>query len=374
MRVAIFSDTYKPQVNGVVNTIEMLDKEYRKAGIKTLIISSTGTGHNFRTLTVPFYKEFESAIFPYPKSIRLLKKFKPDIIHSHTQFNMGLAALAAKMILNVPIVTTFHTLIPDYFEHYFFRSRIAKNLLWNYFKNYFKYCDAVTAPSDMMVKDIKKRFNGNVIVIKNGVDTERFNPRNRSGVYSKYGIRRGDKVVLHVGRMSKERNLEELITAFKKISGKMPDVKLVMVGKGPIQEKLTSMAAGDKNIIFTGFVPDEMLPKLFASAYIFISPSKTDVYPLILLEACASGIPLIGTKYGGVGHIINGNIGMKYGSAAELEKQLIGILDDKKRRDRLAANARRFVETESWEAKANEFIELYRKVIGRRSGRQLRSS
>ncbi|MFQ6010029.1 MAG: glycosyltransferase [Candidatus Aenigmatarchaeota archaeon] len=363
MRVAIFSDTYKPQVNGVVNCIDTLDKHYRKMGIKTMIIAPTGTKYKFTSLTVPFYKEFESAIFPYPKAVKIIKKFKPDIIHSHTQFNMGIAALAARKILKVPMVTTFHTLIPDYFGHYFFDSKTAKRILWKYFTKYFKRCDAVTTPSDLIKKEIEKRFNRKVLVIRNGVDTKRFNPRKKSNIYRKYGIKKNYKVVLHVGRLSKERNIADMIRAFDNISKKRNDAKFVIVGRGPKEEKFRAMAKYNKNIIFTGFVPDRLLPEFFASAYVFVSPSKTDVYPLIILEACASGLPMIGTKVGGVGRIINSRIGFRYSNLKEMEKQLNHVLDNKKARDRLATNARKFAEAESWDSKAKEFIGLYKKLI-----------
>ncbi|RLJ03102.1 MAG: hypothetical protein DRP11_01720 [Candidatus Aenigmatarchaeota archaeon] len=363
MKVAVFSDTYEPQVNGVVNCINMLNNEFRKDGIETMIVAPTGTGNKFTSLTLPFYKEFEVAPLPYHKSLKLLKGFKPDIIHSHTQFNMGVAALMARKVLKVPVVTTFHTLIPDYFGYYFFESEVVKELLWKYFVKYFKHCDAITTPNQEIKDEIRKRLNREVYLIRNGVDVNKFHPKRRSRIYESYGIK-DEKVVLHVGRLSKERSLDELIEAFKDILNERDDVRLVIVGRGPAERKLKRMARGYRDkIIFTGFVSDEVLPQIYASAYLFVTPSKTDVYPLALLEAYASGLPVVGSEMGGVGHLINKKTGFKFSSTGEMKERIIHLLDDENVRKKLSGNARKFAETKSWEHVSKEFVDLYERTI-----------
>jgi glycosyltransferase involved in cell wall biosynthesis len=210
-------------------------------------------------------------------------------------------ALHAKNELNVPLVSTFHTLIPEYFSYYFFRSQKVENYIWKYFVDYFKKCDAVTTPSELVKKKIDSKLSNKVTLIPNGVDINRFHPKNKSDIYESRFKTGGKKIILHIGRMSKERNIPMMIEAFEQLIRKRNDVILVLVGEGPEKEKMMKMSKnmGD-NVIFTGYMPNDVMPDLYASAYAFMTTSKTDVHPLVLLESFASGTPVIGIDAGGV--------------------------------------------------------------------------
>lgn len=360
----MFSDSYHPQINGVVNVLDALKKEYEKSGIETFIISTTGTDAKFLYLTVPFYKEYKVAVFPHRETMRILNKIKPDIIHSHTQFSMGTVALYAKRKLNVPLVSTFHTLIPEYFSHYFFKSEVVEKFLWNYFIKYFKKCDAVTAPSYLIKNKIQNKLNREIIFIPNGVDIDMFNPNKRSDIYERMFKIKNKKIILHVGRMSKERNLFTMIDSFGKLLEKRSDSVLVIVGSGPIKEKLKKHAEKfNENIIFAGYVEDGFIPELYASADVFITASETDVQPLVLFESFASGTPVLGVDAGGVGTMINDSNGIKFTDADDMVTKLDSLLDNKKLINKLSISSRKYVEKYSWTEVAKQYKTVYENAI-----------
>ena len=301
MKIAIFSDTYQPQINGVVRCIDSLKQEYENLGNKVMVVAPTGTKTRFKTIRLPFYKDYHIAALPYRKALNAIKKFKPDIIHSHTPFSIGMSAVIAKKLLRVPLISTFHTMIPEYFSYYFFDSKIAKESIWKYLVHYYKLCDAVTTPSNNIKKELSKRLKREVLLMRNGVDIKKFSPnKNSKYLQKKYG-----KIILHVGRLSKERNIEFLIKNIGELLESRNDSKFLIVGTGPKKEKLEGVAEKYSNIVFTGVLTESELSRLYASSTVFVTASKTDVSPLVVLESYASGLPVLGINKGGVAELIS---------------------------------------------------------------------
>lgn len=367
MRIAIFTDSYHPQVNGVINCIDSIKHEFEKAGNDVIVIAPTGTCSKFHSIKVPFYREYKHAIFPHIKCLRLLRKFKPDIIHAQTPFSMGVAAVVASRIYKVPLVSTFHTHIPEYFSYYFFDSKITKNAIWKYLVHYYKRSDAVTTPSEIVKKELEKRMKKRIRLIKNGVDSDYFTPENRSeNFWKRFGIR-GKKVILHVGRLSRERSIDEIVENIGKLVSERNDAALAIVGRGPVEKELKDAAKKFKGkIIFTGYLTNEELAKAYASSYAFVISSRTDTYPLVLLESYASGLPAIGINSEGVSRLVKKNTGFLYNDKMQLVRQVERMLDDEKLRNRLSKSARKFAEKHSWTIIAEKYLELYKEVLDKR--------
>jgi len=370
MRIAIFTDSYHPQVNGVTNCIDSLKREFEKAGNDVMVIAPTGTCSKFHSIKVPFYKEYKHAVFPHIKCLRLLRKFKPDIIHAQTPFSMGVAAVIASKIYRVPLVSTFHTHIPEYFSYYFFDSKTTKNAIWKYLVHYYKRSDAVTTPSEIVKRELEKKMKRRVMLIENGVNSDYFKPENKSEAFwKKYGID-GKKVILHAGRLSRERSIDEIVKNMGKLVSERDDVALAIVGRGPVETELKKAAKKYKGkIVFTGYLSNEELVKAYASSYAFVISSRTDTYPLVLLESYASGLPAIGVNSEGVSMLVKEDTGLLYNNGRQLVRQAEKMLDDEKLRNRLSKSARKFAEKHSWTIIAGKYIELYESLLAKRKAK-----
>ncbi len=366
MRIAIFTDSYHPQVNGVTNCIDLIKRELEKAGNDVMIVAPTGTNNSFHSIKVPFYKEYKHAVFPHIKCLRLLRKFRPDIIHAQTPFSMGIAAVIASKAYKIPLVSTFHTHIPEYFSYYFFDSKITKEAIWKYLVHFYKRSDAVTTPSEIVKKELERRMKKRITLIKNGVDSSYFTPKNKSKTFwKKYGITE-KKAVLHVGRLSRERSVDEIVETVGKLVSERDDAALAIVGKGPVEKELKEAAEKYKNkIIFTGYVSNEDLAKAYASSYVFVISSRTDTYPLVLLESYASGLPAIGINSEGVSRLIKKDTGFLYDSKKQLAGKLERLLNDENLRNALSDSARKFAEKHSWAIIAKKYMELYESLLAK---------
>ncbi len=370
MRIAIFSDSYRPQVNGVVNCIDSLKRELEKMGNEAIVVAPTGTRSKFRSISVPFYREYEHAVFPHIKCLRLLRKFRPDIIHAQTPFSMGIAAVIASKIYRVPLVSTFHTHIPEYFSYYFFDSRITKGAIWKYLVHFYKRSDAVTTPSETMKKELESRIKRRIVLVKNGVDSCYFTPENKSeGFWKKYGIG-GKKIILHIGRLSRERSVDEIVKTMGKLVSERDDAALAIVGRGPVEKDLKEAAKKyNGKIVFTGYLSNEDLAKAYASSYVFVISSRTDVYPLVLLESYASGLPAIGANSRGMGKLIKKDTGFLYSGEKEFAVKTERLLDDEKLRNALSDSARKFAEKYSWANIAKKYMELYDSLLAKQKAK-----
>lgn len=366
MRIAIFTDSYHPQVNGVTNCIDSLKREFEKAGNEVIVVAPTGVPNKFHSIRVPFYREYKHAIFPHIKCLKLLRRFKPDIIHAQTPFSMGIAAVIASKVYKIPLVSTFHTHIPEYFSYYFFDSKITKEAIWKYLIHYYKRSDAVTTPSEIVKKELERRMKKRIMLIKNGVDSACFTPENKSkNFWNKYGIR-GKKVILHVGRLSRERSVDEIVETVGKLVSERDDAVLAIVGKGPVEKELKEAAEKYKNkIVFTGYVSNADLAKAYASSYVFVISSRTDTYPLVLLESYASGLPAIGIKSEGVSRLVKRYTGFLYDNEKQFASKVERLLNDEKLKSMLSDSARKFAEKHSWEIIAKKYMELYKELLAK---------
>lgn len=372
MKIVFFTDTYKPQINGVVRAISDSEEILRRKGHDVFVVCPRVKDYKFpkhvfscRSFDFKPYPEYKAAV-PSRKLIKWIKKIKPDVIHVHTPASIGIMGLAIAKFLSIPVVATYHTLIDEYFKLYFISKNLRKGLISDllisklvgkYTRIFYNKFDCVIAPSSA-IKKILLDYNIRVPihVIPSGVDTRKFSPTRKKN--NKEEIR-----ILWVGRLGKEKSIDVLLRAFKNVSKRFPKSKLMLIGDGPDRERLENIANKLKiNAYFLGYVSEDYLKKAYRNAYLFVSPSTTETQGLSVLEAMSSSCPVIVSDSLGfkdfVKHGFNGLL-FNPKNSRDLEKKMILAIENKSLREMLARNARKYALKLSKENQVDKIISIY---------------
>ncbi len=306
MRIAMFTDTYEPQVNGVVTSIKRFTSELRKMGHEVYIFSpaspelkKSNLTHSFRSISFRNYPEYRIAL-PLIKGCQ--KKF--DVIHVHSPLSVGLAGVALAKYYKLPLIGTFHTQLPEYTHYLIKRDRIrkikpvekiTKRFAWKYCSWFYNHCDCVIAPTEDMKEILSKhKFRKRIIVLPTGTDIKK-NKNSRSFLRKKYSFSPSDKIILHVGRITKEKNIEIILDAMKTVI-KKNDAKLIITSDGPMRSELEKYAEAlgiSDNVIFTGYISDHALNDYYQLSDVFVMASKTETQGIVLIEAAANSLPSV---------------------------------------------------------------------------------
>lgn len=312
MRIGMFTETWLPARDGLVNSILSFKKELVKRGNEVYVFAPSKEEKNdfeegifyYKSKPVKGYTSYKLALklTPfYQRTTQLIKELEIDLLHSHSPGPLGLRGVAASYKLDLPLIFTYHTYIPD-IVHYLpleepselITEPIADNLLrW-----YLRRCDAVIVPTSSRAEELKKQTKSKdirqIFVVPTGVDASRFCEGNRGRIRKSLGAE-DRKIVLYVGRIVKEKNLGLLVSAAPLVLKSMPNALFLIVGEGPIrnelQEKVKELGLAN-NFVFTGFVPDDELVDYYHSADAFAFPSTFETQGIVLLEAMASGLPV----------------------------------------------------------------------------------
>jgi glycosyltransferase involved in cell wall biosynthesis len=331
MRVLIATDAWEPQVNGVVRTLTRTVAEMRAMGHEVEIISPD----QFTTLPMPTYPEIRLAMGAYEPMQERFKAFEPEAIHIATEGPVGLAARRLCIEWKLPFTTSYHTRFPEYLSA---RIPVPSAAGYAYVRWFHRPSGRVMVATPTMRAELEKRGFRNLSQWSRGVDTDIFKPRDPQGPHADIfdGLER--PIFLNVGRVAVEKNIE----AFLELD--LPGSKVV-VGDGPSRESLTEKYP---NVFFAGARFGEELAAFFAQADVFVFPSLTDTFGLVLLEAMATGTPVAGFPAPGPVDIVPG-------SGA-------GFVDDDLRRaclDCLTLDrslVRAYAMKFSWRASAEEFV------------------
>jgi glycosyltransferase involved in cell wall biosynthesis len=324
MKIMIVTDAWEPQVNGVVRTLKQTCHELRLMGHEIEMIMP----NQFKTIPCPTYPDISLSLFPGKGVARKIKDFEPDAIHIATEGPLGLSARAYAVRNRLPFSTAYHTRFPEYVQ-----ARTGIPISWTYaFLRWFHGPSmAVMAPTIVVKDDLEKFGFTNVVLWSRGVDTEVFQMQESKVLNSAHPI------FLYVGRVAVEKN----INAFLEID--LPGSKWV-VGDGPAMAKIKQQYP---NVHYLGVLNQPELAKVYAAADVFVFPSKTDTFGLVLLEAMACGTPV-------AAYPVTGPIDVLGDSPA-------GAMDDDLRTACLAALkiprevARAHAERFSWRASTEQF-------------------
>lgn len=314
------------------------------------------------------YPEYQIALFPFLSQKRV-RALECELVHSHGMATMGLAALNIARALKLPVVGSFHTLVPEA-VHYISRGttlkQLTKKIAWRYVKWYYNSCDATIAPSEPVKEIIEAQGFKNVHVIPNGVDVKKLNPKiNREKIKKKLGLE-NNKIVLHVGRLVHEKNLDLLINSAMLVLEEQPDARFVIAGKGPVEKhyKQAVERKGLKNrFIFTGFVPDSELPYYYAAADCLAFPSKFETQGLVALEAMACGTPVAGADYLGIKEVVKNGFNGHTFNPDSADECAHAVTKTMKEKNKLSKNARKTAEKYSIQQCTKKLEKLYETLL-----------
>ncbi|MFA9381263.1 MAG: glycosyltransferase family 4 protein [Acetanaerobacterium sp.] len=315
MRIAIFTDTFYPQINGVSNTLAYLCAHLDQNGIEHLVFAPEyeekeddvqGAQREnvlrFKGVRPSIYPECSIAFPLHPVVVDALRRFAPDVVHIVTEAGIGLAGLQAARWLGLPIVMSYHTNFDTYLD--FYNLKYLARPLWAYMKWFHSYAQVTLCPSRDTVRDLAARGFDRLGIWSRGIDTQRFSPAFYSETAREQmggGSRKDeDKTVfLYVGRIAKEKGLDTLADAIKLISPRHTDtLRFVFTGDGPYLAEFRER--GIPNALFTGVKKGRELSEIYASADAFLFPSGTETFGNVALEAMASGLPVVCVDSGGV--------------------------------------------------------------------------
>lgn len=319
MRIAMFTDTYLPAKDGVVTSITLTKESLEKRGHEVIIFAPEpwdGQGREegvyyFRATSFRRYPGYTVPMFPTNKC-EILRHLDVDLIHTHGLLFMGVRSMFAARTLVKPVVVSFHTMVTDAAKYYArlpIPDWMTNRLFWIYLRELLERANAVVAPTEAIRQELLKYAPdmNRIEVIPTGVDCQRFSPSNDgSAVRQRYGLD-GEKVLMHVGRVAWEKNLDLLMDGFSCLAKEDPRARLLIVGEGPAKKHYIQVAK-EKGIadrtIFTGFVPDEELPQFYAACDAFTIASKFETQGLAALEAMATGKPVAGINFRAVAELV----------------------------------------------------------------------
>lgn len=356
MKIDIVTDTFAPDVNGVAMTLGRLSDGLKKLGHRVHVIR-TGDGKRGETVAasipLPGYKEVRVGLpGPFKLRKRWLRK-RPDAIYVATESPLGKSALKAARTLGIPVATGFHTNFHEYMERYHLGG--LQPMALAYLKRFHGKADCTLVPSVEMIDKLKAEGFGNVHLLGRGVDTELFDPAKRcETLRSGWGASTGSPVAIVVGRVAAEKNLDLAIRSFEAMRATVPDLQCVMVGDGPIREKL---AAKHPWVHFAGMRTGEDLAKHYASADILLFPSETETFGNVVLEGMASGLATVAYDYAAAARFIDHEKnGLKAGKGDE-EAFIIQAKAALNMRpgNKVRATARELALTQGWEAVVADF-------------------
>ncbi|MFA6094530.1 MAG: glycosyltransferase [Candidatus Paceibacterota bacterium] len=388
MKIAIFSDTFFPQVNGVANTA------YRTA------IALCARGHNVRVFTVsrkhlknisetsyskkldiksvfsiPFWGyPDERLTLPLGFTLRSVYVFRPDIIHAHTPFALGWEAVLASKLFSIPIIGTHHTFFDHYLKHVWLDFDWAKRFSWRFVSLYYNRCSLVLGPSRAVLDDIRNhKLITPTRIMANSIDTTLFSPvvseKEKKKQKALLGIT-GDSVV-YMGRLSYEKDINQLIDALVILKEIKKFVTLMLIGDGPERKKIEKYARErgvTEKVLFTGFLYGKNLVRALQSNEIFLTASKSENMPLSVLEGMSVGLPVVGVRSLGIPEIVKDNVNgyvVTPDSPREMAEKVRVILADKKLLSMLSSGARESALTYSEENVIKKLEDIYHEVINK---------
>jgi len=366
LRVAIVTETYPPEVNGVAMTIGRMVAGLQVRGHQVQLVrprqhredspaSAPGLEEVLKPgVSIPRYDALRMGLPAKQALTRLWSVKRPDIVHLVTEGPLGWSALAAALKLKIPVASDFHTNFHSYSQHY--GIGWLKRPIAAYLRRFHNRTLCTMVPTESIRGELEQLGLKNLRVVSRGVDTALFAPRHRSAsLRGSWGAGTHDTVALYVGRLAPEKNLPLVLSAFEAMRAVNPRMKLVLVGDGP---ERAALQARCPNHVFAGMRIGHDLAAHFASGDVFLFPSTTETYGNVTMEAMASGLAVVAYDYAAAAqHIRHGASGLlaKFDDAGEFTRLAAGLARDRERVMRLGAHARAATEKLDWSWIVGEF-------------------
>lgn len=372
-RILVVTETFPPEINGVAKTLHRMLEDLLQRGHEIILVRpkqspndmATANG-NYREVLVrgakiPFYEDLRFG-FPEKYLLRRLIQFeKPDLVHVVTEGPLGWSAVRAARHVGIPVVSDFRTNFHAYAKYYKFG--FAGKLVHNYLRGLHNRTQATLAPTQQIQGTLLASGYENVKVVSRGIDSDLFHPaRKDSKLRKEWGLNQNDLAVLYVGRLAPEKNLDLLVKAFRKIQSKKANAKLILVGDGPSREKLK---AAYPDFIFRGMQKGKELAKHYATGDLFLFPSLTETFGNVVVEAMASGLPIVAYDYAAANqHLKHGKSALlsAFDKEEEFVEQACLLAENSSLAKKIGASARKAAVHCSWEDVTDHLEMIYSKV------------
>ena len=373
MKIAFFTETFLPKVDGIVTRLTKTVQHLVAAGDEVLIFCPEGAPEQYMgarvvgvpAMPLPLYPELKLAL-PRPAVAEALDGFQPDLVHVVNPAVLGLGGIWLAKTKGYPLVASYHTHLPKYLEHY--GMGMLEPLLWELLKAAHNQARLNLCTSTAMVQELSDKGIQHTDLWQRGVDTELFLPSLRCDTMRQRllnGHSDTGKLLLYIGRLSAEKQIERI----RPVLDALPDARLALVGDGPYRPQLEKIFAGTATH-FVGYLAGEELAAAYASGDAFLFPSSTETLGLVLLEAMAAGCPVVGANRGGIPDIVSDGVnGCLYepdgpdGGAGSLTAAVERLLGDASQRAQLRRNAREEAERWGWAGATEQLRGYYRRLL-----------
>ncbi len=394
MKIALFSDNFYPELSGISDSLISLSKELSKRGHRIHFYVPKYSEADYKLSNEPHREpdlgpnveitRFSGIHFNtgsgqgrgvIPNGLRFLevKKFNPDVIHTQTFFGLGFEALLASRFLHKPLVGTNHTATKEFLRYNPFKSAWTDALILKYVNWYYERCVIVTGPSRSVFKEMEETgFKKKGVPLSNPIATDIFKPlRNRAALRKKWKL--GNCPIIHAGRLAKERSIDVIIHALPFVKKEIPEAELMIAGRGADEQGLRDLAKAlkvESSVRFPGFVDQPHMVEIMNAGKVFAITSTADTQSMVMMQAMACGVPVVGVNARALPEYINKENGfvVEPNDPQALAARIIQILKNPQLQKTLGAGGRKTALRYSppeiakrWEAIYAEAIKNYGK-------------
>lgn len=370
MRVVFIADSLPPSTDGVARTYTNLVATLQQKEVEYFFISPFKPDSDIpwsdkvhQVYYVPFllYPHYRLGLPLLQNLQEKMDQFQPDIVHVSSPTLMGKMGVNYAKRRHIPAVASYHTDFVSYFKYYGFR--MLEDWGWTYLRWFYNQFDMTLSPSRSTAQLLESKGFENVSLWQRGIDIERFSPDLRDEKIRKKYTNDGESILLFVGRLVKEKDLEDLVEMDRHLKTMSLKFRIVVVGDGPMRPELEEKLP---DAVFTGYLHGNELSVMYASADLFVFPSTTETFGNVILESLASGVPVITVDKGGVSDLVeHGRTGFicNANKPTELAERVSFLMKHPDQRASLGKSGREYVKTYSWEAINSGLLQRYQELI-----------
>ena len=380
MNVGLFTDTFFPQINGVATSVQILERELTALGHNVYIFTTTNPksekrSNVFRMPSLPlvFLPTHRMGLFYPPQIFFKIRRLKLDIVHTHSEFPLGIFGKVVSEIEKVPLVHTYHTLWEDY-VHYVAGGHLITPKMARRFSRFFCHrARAVVAPTEKALECLQSYgVNRPIRIIPTGIDFAPFNPASHNpeeikALRHELGLRPDDKVLLSLGRVAKEKSMNVIVEQMPRVLECLPNAKLLVVGDGPARPDLQNLAKNlgiSERVAFPGARPWSEIGKYYQMGDVFVSASTSETQGLTYVEAIAAHLPVVAKFDQSIAELVRHNeTGYTFHENDEFADLAVKALVNKGERRRIVKNALESVVHLSSKHYGQNIEKLYGEVI-----------
>ncbi|MFQ7349844.1 MAG: glycosyltransferase family 4 protein [Anaerococcus vaginalis] len=376
MKILITTDTYRPTINGVVTSIESLKKALDRLGHDVRILTFSDSFNSKQEGDIyymgslgagKFYPDARMNKLFYNRFYEDIMDWKPDIVHSQTEFTMFIQAKKIAKDLDIPLLHTYHTVYEDYTHYFSLNKKIGKELAKQFTKQIIKTTDGVVVPTNKIYNLLTEyNIHEDIYVASTGINVQKLSECDDFDIRSGYKIPEDKHIVLFLGRIGKEKNITEILQYLENID--RDDIVFIIAGAGPFLSELKDICSNSKirdRLIFTGMIDSSKVGNFYSKADVFVSASTSETQGLTFIESMACSTPIICRHDDCLdGVLIEGKTGFGYDTEEEFIDYLNQILDNEKLRAKMGKNCKQLVdENYTEDSFANKIEQIYKKVI-----------